>query len=816
VRLFPQIAVTLFLTLTFARSAVGQNAANPAERSLRTEFSYKVHIGAPPAGTKTLALWVPLPSNSEWQQVESVDVNGIPNTKIMQEPRFGNRMVYAHLDKPQTPLDLTVRFTVNRREMRVLAAPPRTSKKLSVSVLAQYLAPETSLPVGGRFLTISQAAVAGKTTQMEKVRALYEHVVATMQYDYKAESPQFGKGDADFVCDYKRGDCTDLHSYLISLLRTQKIPVVHEYGLPVGGLPVPNPLPQDDKITSYHCYVCVYDPDYGWFPVDASDAIRWIDHKRPDMKDYEFGNQVLERNAVVMSRGRNIVLSPPQQSAPVNKFIYPYAEADGKPIQVDLDLTRHLLTPKSAEAGASPPTGAAAPNTPSSVTPGAAPSAMPDTNAPTPQPVQNPAGAAQPPAQDLQSQIDELRRLVRQQAQEIAALRDQGRPAPPTANDNKPVTPTAPPKDSAPPTSPVVRSGERLNIYGFLRVDAMRDSSLTNNTQSPLYVLSPANTNKGSNSNGALAIHPRLSRLGLDLIAPPETSSGWKVGGKLEVDWQNGSGLTAESRPLPRIRLAYFQLQRGSGTLLFGQTWDLISPLNPSVNDDTLMWNAGNIGDRRVQIRYTYEPKSSPFSVGTALGLTGAIDAQDLDNNGVRDGEDASLPNVQLRGAWKGKSTTLGLWTHYAWETTTKAVAGHHHFTSYSVGLDAQQRLNSRLGLSGELWAGQNLSDFRGGIGQGVIAATGTQVRSHGGWVELGYQVSPKYKAFLGYTAEAPESDDIPAGGRLSNGAIYLHNRYRLTNNVDLGASYLYWTTRWQGQSMGVDHRIQTFVQHNF
>src|SRR5213075_2902130 len=80
---------------------------------------------------------------------------------------------------------------------------------------------------------------------------------------------------------------------------------------------------------------------------------------------------------------------------------------------------------------------------------------------------------------------------------------------------------------------------------------------------------------------------------------------------------------------------------------LFGQTWDIISPLFPSPNDDTLMWNAGNIGDRRPQFRYTYEPARRPLSVSVGLGLTGAIDAQDLDANGIRDGEDSGLPNVQ-------------------------------------------------------------------------------------------------------------------------------------------------------------------------
>jgi transglutaminase-like putative cysteine protease len=334
---------TLLLTTALVGSAVAEDiAAKTDARSLRTEFACRVSVATLPAGTKTLALWIPLPSNSEWQQVESVQIDGLPHSRITREPKYGNRMVYVLMNRPQAPVNGIVRFTVRRVEMRVLAAPPRHPRQLSASERTRDVAAEASLPVGGRFLEISAPLVANKTTPRDRAQALYEHVVATMQYDYKQESPEYGRGDAVFVCDYKRGDCADLHSYLISLLRSQGIPTIHEFAYPAAGLPFSDPLPQEAKISSYHCYACYYDPDYGWVPVDASDAIRWIDHQRPEMKEYLFGNQVLERNAVVISRGRNLVLAPPQQGAPVNKFVTPYAEADGKPIPVDLELTRRL------------------------------------------------------------------------------------------------------------------------------------------------------------------------------------------------------------------------------------------------------------------------------------------------------------------------------------------------------------------------------------------------------------------------------------------------------------------------------------------
>jgi len=318
-------------------------ATKPALRSIQTEFICKAEIPALPPSTKKVALWIPVPTNSEWQEVESVSVEGVPAYKITTEPRYKNRMAYVSLDSPQTPVNVTVRYTVSRKEVRVLAEEPRHPKKESDAFIKMNLKGEKSLPLGGRFQKISEDVTAGETTRLEKARAIYEHILNTMKYDYKSASPKLGEGDAEFMCDYRSGDCTDLHSYFISLARTQGIPVLHEYGFGIGGVPLPSPLPVEAKITSYHCYACIYEPDYGWIPVDASDGIRWVDHDRPDLRDYQFGNLVLERNAVSISRGRNLVLSPPQQAGPVNKFIYPYAEADGKPLKVELDLTRRVL-----------------------------------------------------------------------------------------------------------------------------------------------------------------------------------------------------------------------------------------------------------------------------------------------------------------------------------------------------------------------------------------------------------------------------------------------------------------------------------------
>jgi hypothetical protein len=79
-----------------------------------------------------------------------------------------------------------------------------------------------------------------------------------------------------------------------------------------------------DVEAGYHCRAECFAPGNGWFPVDASEAA-----KDPSRREYFFG--ALDENRVEFSRGRDLVLNPPQQGEPLNYFVFPYAEIDGKP-----------------------------------------------------------------------------------------------------------------------------------------------------------------------------------------------------------------------------------------------------------------------------------------------------------------------------------------------------------------------------------------------------------------------------------------------------------------------------------------------------
>lgn len=335
--------LNLALALAACPSAQTFAAEVPAApKTLTTRFTYQARVPKPPSGTQSLDVWLPIPSDNAFQRVSDVDVKSVATHRITMEKRFGNRMVYVRIDRPTGETQVQVAFTVERREAAVLSG--RAPVDADPTSADAYLASDTKVPIGGKYGDIANEVTAGKTGAVNKSRAAFDHVVATMQYDYKKESPHLGDGDVPWVCDYKKGNCSDLHSYIISLMRSEGIPAYLEYGFPIAGVPVASNLPAEGKIGGYHCWTWFRDESGRWIPLDASDGRRWLDSNDATTSAHMFGNLILERSAVAMSRGRDLVLEPAQKQGPRNYFIYPYAEADGQSVDATWELTYKVLS----------------------------------------------------------------------------------------------------------------------------------------------------------------------------------------------------------------------------------------------------------------------------------------------------------------------------------------------------------------------------------------------------------------------------------------------------------------------------------------
>lgn len=344
----------------------------------------------------------------------------------------------------------------------------------------------------------------------------------------------------------------------------------------------------------------------------------------------------------------------------------------------------------------------------------------------------------------------------------------------------------------------IADDGPPLSVYGFARLDFIVDSSRMSDPEEPYYV----DGDPEGRGNSELSMHPRLSRVGLSL-------DRWRLGGgmdgegALEVDFQNGG---ADGSALMRLRHAYVALSVAERVeLLTGQTWDLMSPLFPSANNDSLMGNAGNTGDRRPQLRFTVA--APHVRAGVSVSASGAIDAQDLDGDGRMDGAESGTPMLQwlLEQRWRfrGDILRVGMWGHVGREQ----LADGTELSSWSLGSHLMVPVARKLMVLGEIFHGQNLDDVRGGIDQGVNPVRMEEITSTGGWLEAALILGDHMVAG-GNTFDLPSSRDLDDGARESNITGYGVYRYRPHQSVQLGAEFIRWFTGYKNARDGRANRV--------
>jgi hypothetical protein len=370
----------------------------------------------------------------------------------------------------------------------------------------------------------------------------------------------------------------------------------------------------------------------------------------------------------------------------------------------------------------------------------------------------------------------------------------------------------------------LTKSGIPIRFYGFFRLDAYYNTARANSVILPFVVL-PENGTTAKPNDDQFFLDPRLTRLGVDVL--PGEVGGTKVSGKLEIDFANFPSGTTESRATPRIRLAYVDVGNDGLTLRAGQDWDVISPLFPTVHGELLMWNAGNLGDRRAQIQGRYAPKESCFDLRASLGLTGAIKGENLDPtvSGVSsevDGFDSGMPHLQVRAGCKrdllveNKPAELGLWGAIGQAETDTAFGGRTRFDVWTVGGDVSLPLCPSLTLRGEAWVGENLGDFRGGIGQTINTARGEEIGSVGGWGELVWAATAKTRFHVGAAVDDPDNDEVPANNPKRNLTGYAGTVVDWDSGLRTGFDVLYWETDWVGLGIGNMVRCNLYFQYNF
>jgi transglutaminase-like putative cysteine protease len=284
----------------------------PARKRVFT-FTYAGTVTGLTPGQKA-RVWLPVPPSTGDQQVK-LEAQDLPaEAKDTRDAEYGNAILYfeAPADRDGT-VTFARTYQVTRHELR-----GAQQGKDDDALVKRFLEPDKLVPIQGKPLGLLKDESL-PTDPAGQAKVLFEVVNRHMTYDKSGTG--WGRGDAVWACDNKRGNCTDFHSLFISLARAHKIPAKFEIGFAL-------PRDRSGDVAGYHCWAKFRVEGKGWVPVDISEA-----NKDPKQAGYYFGN--LTEDRVAFSAGRDITLSPKQDGDPLNFFVFPHVEVGGKPHPAD-------------------------------------------------------------------------------------------------------------------------------------------------------------------------------------------------------------------------------------------------------------------------------------------------------------------------------------------------------------------------------------------------------------------------------------------------------------------------------------------------
>jgi len=333
----------MFLTtLTLSALLSFQGAKLDASRPQRSfRFVYTAGIPEVAAGAKQVRLWIPVPLDTPDQVIENLafqaTASGAPGTASGKKPAdlkdgaapgmkwsfhdlaggFGRS---ACVETEGKPVQVELAFDVTRYETK-------GGGKASPEELAELKQPDKLIPLDGKVAAVA-AGMKLPSDPKAAVRSLYDHTLERMKYDKPEGDKGWGRGDAEWACDAKFGNCTDFHSYFMGLARVKGLPARFEMGFSI-----PGGAEKESKVGGYHCWAYVWLEGQGWMPVDISEA-----DKHADKADYFFGT--LDADRVTMTGGRDLTLTPSPAAGTLNFFIYPHAEVDGQKVEASKSFKR--------------------------------------------------------------------------------------------------------------------------------------------------------------------------------------------------------------------------------------------------------------------------------------------------------------------------------------------------------------------------------------------------------------------------------------------------------------------------------------------
>ena len=321
-----------------------------------------------------------------------------------------------------------------------------------------------------------------------------------------------------------------------------------------------------------------------------------------------------------------------------------------------------------------------------------------------------------------------------------------------------------------------VTSKFKVDIYGFIKTDLIYSDHGTGTNEYRTYATTRADK--------AFRASARGTRFGMNI------SSGSGMNGKIEMDFlglTESLGGTAGTTADVRLRHAYVAFKTGKTEILAGQTFYPITADIPETYNDYFLGHSGALWSRAPQLRATYVPVKKLKIIAAVVRPSAKL----TDAEGTR----SALPGVQGKIEKEfGKARFSVAGAAGVWKSTFSAQTADSSVlvAGFNVPL-------SPFTVYGEAWAGRNLSDFLGGLGNTGYGANA--VPGKGGYLALKFKPKDTLWFNLIYGVDDPRNSKVLTKGKTRNSTAIANASALFYDCVETGVEISSLNTEYKGSS---------------
>ena len=350
--------VTGFLTPALAQ----QKEFAPRPGTWRTfEITTRVEILEP---TGVSRAWLPIPLvKSDYQKALGDQWSG--NARILKpvsDGVYGANMLYAEFAAGESApvVELTSRF---QTQDRALDWSKKTAADEDPAALKTWTKATDLMPTDGIVRETALEITRGKTSDVEKVKAIYDWILANSYREPKVRG--CGVGDIKAMLETRSfgGKCADINALFVGLVRAVGVPARDIYGIRVA----PSAFGYKSLgagsaniSKAQHCRAEVFLKDHGWVAMDPADVTKvareetseWlkIDHPVVEaLRPKLFGGW--EGNWVAFNTAHDVARPSATQGGKLGFLMYPQSEtAHGRRDSLDPDNFKYTITTREIKA----------------------------------------------------------------------------------------------------------------------------------------------------------------------------------------------------------------------------------------------------------------------------------------------------------------------------------------------------------------------------------------------------------------------------------------------------------------------------------